>query len=77
MDIPSPNHPGWAAVIKGEKSPSFEYLATKILLGRLNLAYRKDPNPKALQDGIAVLREFLRKNSTVPKVQADIRAITG
>ncbi len=77
MQLPAPTHPKWVNVISGADVPPFEFLATKVLLGRLNLEYKKDPSPDKTNKSVLELRAFFEKNSNLPKVQADLNKIFG
>jgi len=77
MIIPDESDPGWVMAISGQKSPKYELLATKILLGRLTLIYEMNPSPETIRKGVAELRAFFLRNKDVPKVQADLKKIFG
>ncbi|WP_419657494.1 hypothetical protein Dvar_66380 [Desulfosarcina variabilis str. Montpellier] len=75
MTIPNENHPGWLKAISGEGDFKFEFLATKMVMGRLNSNYKKDSSPAATKQLIADLRDFFQQNSKLPKAQADLKKI--
>jgi hypothetical protein len=77
MTIPHESHPGWSKAISGHASHNYEFLATKILMGRLTLDYNRDHSPEAVRKSVAELRTFFEKNKDVPKVQADLKKIFG
>jgi hypothetical protein len=75
MAIPGDNHPGWLKVISGQGNPNMEFLATKLLLGRLNQSYKRDSSPANLKQCVTELREFFQKNENLPKAQGDLKRI--
>jgi hypothetical protein len=75
MSIPGDAHPAWLKAISGQGVYKLEFLATKLLLGRLNGAYKKDPSPAKVKEYIAELRAFFEKNSNLPKTQDDLKKI--
>lgn len=75
MIIPDESDPCWLKAISGEEFPKYEMLATKIILGRLNLIYEMDPSPETAQRCIAELRNFFLWNKDLPKAQADLMKI--
>jgi hypothetical protein len=77
MTIPIPNesHPGWLKAISGQGPFEFEFLATKIIMGRLNRDYKRETSPAAARKLVAELRDFFQKNIKLPKVQADLKKI--
>ncbi|MEW5957488.1 MAG: hypothetical protein AB1801_07185, partial [Chloroflexota bacterium] len=62
MKIPDESHPGWVRAISGQDSPNYELLATKILMGRLTLAYEINPSPETTRKCTAELRAFFVRN---------------
>jgi hypothetical protein len=75
MTIPNESHPGWLKAISGQGNLEFECLATKVIMGRLNQDYRRDPSPGAAKKCAVELRNFFQKNLNLPKVQADLKKI--
>ncbi|MCG3210347.1 MAG: hypothetical protein FOGNACKC_03978 [Anaerolineae bacterium] len=75
MRLPEPEHPAWLQVISGETIHPYESLATKIILGRLNLKFRQDSSPEATRQYIQELRGYFAMNLRLPKVQADLARI--
>lgn len=73
--IPSESHPGWLKAISGQGHLNFEFLATKIIMGRLHRDYKKDSTSEAVKRFTAELRAFFEKNIKLPKVQADLKKI--
>jgi len=77
MEIAAEAHPCWMKAISGQGPQNLEFLATKLILARLNQAYKRDASPDNTRKYVADLREFFHKNSTIPKVQEDLRKIMG
>jgi hypothetical protein len=77
MQLPDEQNPVWKELIYGESQDQFDFLATKIILGRLSLRYRQNPSPQMIERCVQELRRFFDKNSHLPKVQADLKKIFG
>jgi hypothetical protein len=75
MDIPKNSHPNWMKVITEQISPNFNCLATKMLVGRLRLRYKRDPTPDNSQDCVAELCNYFNKHQSIPKILNDLNAI--
>jgi len=73
MALPAKNNPRWKQLIGNELKITFDSLALKILLGRLNLKYKS--NPSSIDSCIDELSEFFQKNSSQAKVISDIQKI--
>ena len=48
MLLPPLHHPIWQELVTGEKSVEFEFLATKIFLGRAQMTLFSDNSPEAM-----------------------------
>jgi hypothetical protein len=75
MTIPNESHPGWLKAISGQGQFRFDFLATNIIMGRLNRDYKRDSSPATARKLTAELRDFFQKNIKLPKVQADLKKI--
>jgi hypothetical protein len=73
--IPNESHPGWLKAISGQGQLQFSFLATKIIMGRLNRDYKSDSSLAAVRKLTNELRDFFKKNIRLPKVQADLQKI--
>lgn len=71
MSLPPASHPIWRQIVSGEKSPDFEFLATKIFLGRARLQLARDSSPDTLAVLSDQLRALFEKNSSHPMVLRD------
>lgn len=67
------SHPNWKKIIGEQSDVQFDFLATKILLGRLHLKYKQEP--ASISSCIEELREFFIKNENQPKVVSDLNKI--
>lgn len=77
MKLPDLSDPKWEKVISGVEVPAVEFLATKVLLSKLTLEYKKDSSPAKTQNSVQELRAFFEKNFNLLKVQADLKKIFG
>ncbi len=77
MLIPDKNSAGWKNAICKEGNYQFEFLGTKIILGRLGLKYRVNHTPQILNECVNELWDFFNKNSNIPKVQNDLKKLFG
>lgn len=77
MKLPSEHHPIWKSLIRSRGQYQFEFLATKILLGRLNLKYRRNQSPQEMKKCVHELWTFFERNSDLPKAQNDLKKIFG
>jgi|GEM_PF-921319 len=66
----------WKEVILGKKQYGFEFLALRILVGRLNLNYRNNPTPETMSKCVRQLVEFFQ-NEKNPLAQKDLNKIFG
>jgi hypothetical protein len=77
MQIPTEQNPIWEELISGESQHQFEFLGTKIILGRLRMRYRKCQSPQEVNKYVHELRTFFEKNLHLPKVQTDLKKVFG
>ena len=73
MSVPPVNHPNWAKAITTPQNYAFEYLATKILVGRLSMNYKQ--NAGNLPTCVKELYDFFCANEKQPKAVADMNKI--
>ena len=73
MSVPSVNHPNWAQAIMNSQNYPFEFLATRILVGRLSMKYKQDAG--ALPACVKELYDFFCANEKQPKAVADMNKI--
>lgn len=66
----------WSDVILEKKHYGFEFLALRILVGRLAVSYRNDPTPETMRSCIQQLIGFFQ-NEKNPQAQKDLKKIFG
>jgi HAMP domain-containing protein len=66
----------WKNVILEKKNYGFEFMALRILVGRLSVNYRNNPTQKTMQRCIQQLIDFFR-NEKNPLAQKDLKKIFG
>jgi hypothetical protein len=71
MNIPNEQNSEWIKLFSGQKTVKLKFLATKILLARLQREYKEDPN--SIDKLILELKNFLEKNENITNVQEDIK----
>ena len=73
MDVPSMNHHIWADIVTGKTGVAFEFLAVRVMLGRMLPAVRSDPStaPKHA----AELHEMFARNAHLPSLQRDLAKV--
>ena len=71
MDLPTNDNLNWIKLLSGEKTVKLKFLATKILLTRLQKEYKKDSSlgPELITE----LKNFLNKNENIANVKEDIK----
>jgi len=77
MDIPGHESREWSELVEGKKVIALQFLATRILVGRLVTRYKMEPSPAVKTESIGELHNFFAKNIRLPAVQADLNAIFG
>lgn len=77
MQLPSARNPIWKDLIRRDNQYQFDFLATKIILSRLNLRCRLNNSPEELDRCVNELRAFFEKNLYLPKVQNDLKRVFG
>ncbi len=75
MDVPNATHVAWKDVLSGKTKYPLEFLAAKILLGRLTLRVKNDPSPATLQACAQELHNLYAQNADLPNVQNDLKHI--
>jgi len=67
----------WSDIVSGKVRYEFEFLALKILLGRLMLDVERDPAPATVQRCAEEIRALLMKNANLPSAKRDLQKIFG
>ena len=75
MDIPVASDNRWQKAINGERAFEFDFLGTKIIVGRLAVTYKLDPQPATMDKCIGELINFFERNQHMPKAQTDLAKI--
>jgi len=70
MNLPNNSDSNWIELLSGNKQVKLQFLATKMLLTRLQVEYKKDND--SLINLIEELKSFLIKNQNKKVVQEDI-----
>lgn len=73
--IPDASNEKWRALILGVDSVHFEFFPLKLLLARLKLQVKRDPNPQTIDKSVIELRELFVKNQHIPKAKKDLEKI--
>ncbi len=77
MTIPSGTDEVWKDLLLKKKSYDFEFLALKMLLGRLIMEIERDPSLANLNSGSEQIHDLLEKNEHLPTAKRDIQKISG
>ena len=62
----------WIQLLLNDKKFDFEFLAIKILLTRLKLTVKLNPDPDIINECAAELRQLFVKTESLPTVKKDI-----
>jgi hypothetical protein len=76
MNISSTNKV-WKDILLGKVKYDFEFLAVKIMLGRLHLEIERNPSPATIQKCADELHNLFEKNANLPSAKRDIQKILG
>ncbi len=77
MFIPPSSNVVWTDLITGKMRCEFEFLALKILLGRISLVLASDQKPETIQKCADDVRNLLSQNVKLASVQRDLYKILG
>ncbi len=77
MDVPSAESPVWNDIISGKVKYQLDFLAAKIMLGRLMLKVRNDSSLDNLAKCGRELHNLYAQNVDLPCVQRDLKRIFG
>jgi hypothetical protein len=75
MVVPPATDPHWAHLVQGKLQVQFEFLAVKVMLGRVLATVRADPSPATVTRNAADVREMFAKNAHLPSMQRDLEKI--
>ncbi|GBC59438.1 hypothetical protein DENIS_0377 [Desulfonema ishimotonii] len=65
----------WYDIVTGKVTYQFDFIAAKILMGRLRVKVRHNPGPGVIRSGARELWEVFDKNVRMPSVQKDMKKI--
>ena len=77
MDVPSVESPVWNDIVSGKVKYQLDFLAAKIMLGRLMLKVRNNSSPENLAKCGQELHNLYDQNVDLPCVQRDLVRIFG
>jgi hypothetical protein len=77
MTLPPSSDQVWKDILLGKTRYNFEFLALKILLGRLIMQVEANPSPGTLQKCADEMANLLAKNAHLPSAKRDIQKIKG
>jgi hypothetical protein len=77
MTIPPATDIVWKDILLKKKTYDFEFLALKMLLGRLTMEVERDPSQESLAKCATQLHDLLVKNEKLPTANRDIQKIIG
>lgn len=75
MNIPPSNAAIWKDLLFKRKQFDFEFLALKMMLGRLIVAVEHDPSDANVEKCAAQLYDLLAKNQQLPSAMSDIQKL--
>lgn len=77
MDVPTPGHPAWAEIVRGNQKYKLDFFAGKILLGWLILKVESEPTDSMVESCVGELHNLFTQNAALPCVQHDLEQIFG
>lgn len=77
MKIPPQSAPQWVDIVTGKRIYNLNFLAAKILLGRLVMTVKDNPSQENIEDAVELLHQLYTYNCKTPTVSQDIKTIFG
>jgi hypothetical protein len=77
MNVPLGTDRVWKDILQGKVKYEFEFLALKIMLGRLFREIERDPSPVTVQKCADEIYNLLSKNAHLPSAKRDLQKILG
>lgn len=74
---PPSSDPRWLDIVSGRNRVDFDFLAAKILLGRLQMIAETDRKQETLRQYATQLGDLMHANAGLPSVQRDLQKIFG
>lgn len=75
MIIPPSEHPIWRDLVNGKITCEFDYLATRLLLGRLMAEVAQDPAPETIRRCASELHCLFERIAHLPTPRRDLKKI--
>lgn len=73
MQVPPLSHPCWEQLVTGKKKVALEFLATKMMLVRLQMCVQR--GDLTVSPAARDLRELFQQNADHTKVQGDLQRL--
>ncbi len=77
MSVPPSTHRAWMDIVTGKEKHDFDFLAAKMVVGRVQMTVMQDPSVGTIQRCANEVREVFAKNSNLTKVKTDLAKIFG
>nr|WP_321468751.1 hypothetical protein [uncultured Desulfobulbus sp.] len=77
MSVPPKSNPLWADIVTGRKTFTLNFLAAKILLGRVVRTVSAAPTAENVRKAADELHALYEKNAASPSVKDDLKLIFG
>lgn len=77
MVIPQASDSRWNSILQSRDTPNLQFLAAKLMLTKLRLAYSRDSSPANAKKLTSELKGVFEKHAQLPQVAADIKTLFG
>jgi hypothetical protein len=77
MIVPDKGAREWSDLIEGKKTITLQFLAVRLLVGRLISTYRMHHSEQSKSQCVDELAKFFQKNINIPAAQTDLNNIFG
>ncbi len=77
MTIPPATAQIWKDLLLRNRTFDFDFLALKLLLGKLSMDVEHDPSPANILHCAELLHDLLEKNANLPSAKRDIQKLCG
>jgi hypothetical protein len=71
-NVPPKSDPIWHDIVSGKTKFALDFLAAKIMLGRLTYQVKNDPTPKTIEECAQAIHDVYAENTNLPSVQIDL-----
>jgi hypothetical protein len=72
MVLPASSHSIWKDLLTGKVKLDFQFLALKMMLGRIQITLQSDTSQAQFNKSVDDIRNLLIQNANHPKVQSDL-----